>query len=116
VFVACALGNVDALDVEIAAPGSGLAVDALGAGGFDLAENDAVAGGTDEGEGGEGGFAAAGLQLAVAEETVLAVVAEVLQAEAGLAGFELDGGDVVAGKPLGPGEGGNPVWGRCWAG
>lgn len=29
----------------------------------------------------------------MAEETVLAVVAEVLQAEAGLAGFEFDGGD-----------------------
>ena len=104
VFAACALagvavvavallGDVDALDVEGAAPGGGWAVDALGAGGFDLAENDAVAGGTDEGEGGEGGFAAAGLQLAVAEEAVLAAVAEVLQAEAGLAGFELDGGD-----------------------
>ena len=86
------LGDVDTLDVEGAAPGGGWAVDALGAGGFDLAENDAVAGGTDEGEGGEGGFAAAGLQLAVAEEAVVAAVAEVLQAEAGLAGFELDGG------------------------
>lgn len=53
-FAACALGgvavvavallgDVDALDVEIAALGGGLVVDALGAGGFNLAENDAVA-------------------------------------------------------------------------